>query len=553
MRKLIYIFSFLSLLGCSKDWLELDQPGNIDKPYFVDGETAYEAVIAAYDVQAWRNNLVSLWAVGSVMSDDAVKGGESNGDQQGMYDMMNFNATPQTDVPHWIWDDMYRLIARSNFAVDILIEEDVDGNKVLEMAIVNRGLYDHLDGGFFRYCVDREWHIHHYEKMLYDNAQLISLLSRYDLIHPNKKYKNPVFDTISFLCKYFYTSLFASSIDADNVEGEGKYYTFSQQEISDNFSKVEQEYFQSYFISSVNKPWEDRWHLHGDVNQVSKEKKKIKQKLSGIRATHPSPAIDFKQICSWNSRMVIALVDAAIAYKNEQWAKQAEIVLQKMTTIFLDDTTIYRVVYNHNKKEGCLEDYAWFIAAMIKMGSIHCSGHYFEKAINLVESVINDFFDHEKKLFRYSNEQNLYKVKFEVEDQVIPSSNSIMAQNLLTLYEVTRTEKYQELAIQMFDVVAEKAKKWLPNYSNWMHVKRKFDHSNPKIVMCHVDFPTICDLIQQKKSLDFTYVLEKEVSITLFKGKYNSKNRNIFVCGDQYCFEPVKSIKDAIKLCDEVI
>ena len=135
MRKLIYLFCFLSLLGCSKDWLELDQPGNIDKPYFVDGETAYEAVIAAYDVQAWRNNLVSLWAVGSVMSDDAVKGGESNGDQQGMYDMMNFNATPQTDVPHWIWDDMYRLIARSNFAIDILIEEDVDGNKVLEMEI----------------------------------------------------------------------------------------------------------------------------------------------------------------------------------------------------------------------------------------------------------------------------------------------------------------------------------------------------------------------------------------------------------------------------------
>ena len=138
MRKLIYIFSFLSLVGCSKDWLELDQPGNIDKPYFVDGETAFEAVIAAYDVQAWRNNIVGLWAVGSVMSDDAVKGGESNGDQQGMYDMMNFNATPQTDIPHWIWDDMYRLIARSNFAIDILVEEDVDGNKVLEMDEGNR-------------------------------------------------------------------------------------------------------------------------------------------------------------------------------------------------------------------------------------------------------------------------------------------------------------------------------------------------------------------------------------------------------------------------------
>ena len=70
---------------------------------------------------------------------------------------------------------------------------------------------------------------------------------------------------------------------------------------------------------------------------------------------------------------------------------------------------------------------------MIKMGSIQHSGFYFEKAIHLMEAVINDFFDHEKKLFCYSNEQNLYKAKFEVEDQVIPSSNSIMAQNLLTL------------------------------------------------------------------------------------------------------------------------
>jgi len=141
MKKILYIFSFLSLVSCSKEWLELDQPGNIDKPYFIDGSKAYEAVIAAYDVQIWRNNIVGLWAVGTVLSDDAVKGGESDGDQQGMFDMMNFNATPQTDIPHWIWDDMYRLIARSNFAIDIMVEENVDGTKVLDMDEGNRLRY----------------------------------------------------------------------------------------------------------------------------------------------------------------------------------------------------------------------------------------------------------------------------------------------------------------------------------------------------------------------------------------------------------------------------
>ena len=143
--KKIKIYSFLSLilfsLSCKKEWLELEQPGNPDKPYFIDGARAFEAVVAAYDVQAWRMNVVSLWAVGSIMSDDAVKGGESNGDQQGMYDCMNFNATPNTDLPYWIWDDLYRMIARASFAIDIMIEKDVSDNYVLEMDENNRLRY----------------------------------------------------------------------------------------------------------------------------------------------------------------------------------------------------------------------------------------------------------------------------------------------------------------------------------------------------------------------------------------------------------------------------
>ena len=133
LKKLICFIIVFASASCSKEWLELDQPGNVNKPYFVDQGSAFEAVVAAYDVQAWRMNVVSLWAVGSVMSDDAVKGGESNGDQQGMYDCMNFNATPNTDVPSWIWGDLYRMIARASFAVDIMIEKDASGEYKIPM------------------------------------------------------------------------------------------------------------------------------------------------------------------------------------------------------------------------------------------------------------------------------------------------------------------------------------------------------------------------------------------------------------------------------------
>ena len=126
MKKITLLFIGLSFFSCKKEWLELEQPGNQEKPYFVDAASAYEAMVAAYDVIAWRQNLVALWAVGSVMSDDAIKGGESDGDQQGMYELMTFTATSFTDVPNWIYADMYRLIARANFAIEAIEEIDMD-------------------------------------------------------------------------------------------------------------------------------------------------------------------------------------------------------------------------------------------------------------------------------------------------------------------------------------------------------------------------------------------------------------------------------------------
>jgi hypothetical protein len=133
MKKYLFLLVILIASGCSKEWLDLKQPGNNDSVYFIDASTAFEAVVAAYDVQAWRDNVVALWAVGSVMSDDAIKGGESDGDQQGIFDCMNFSATPNTDVPYWIWRDLYKMVANSSFAIDIMVEKDQNDNYVLTM------------------------------------------------------------------------------------------------------------------------------------------------------------------------------------------------------------------------------------------------------------------------------------------------------------------------------------------------------------------------------------------------------------------------------------
>ena len=132
MKKLTAVLTILmtSVLftSCKKDWLELKQPGLIGTDeYFSTDKEIYEAIVAAYDPTGWQMNNVAFWCVGSVMSDDAVKGGESDGDQQGMYDLMTFSGTGNTDVVSWIYQDMYKVIARANFGIDLVNgSEDLD-------------------------------------------------------------------------------------------------------------------------------------------------------------------------------------------------------------------------------------------------------------------------------------------------------------------------------------------------------------------------------------------------------------------------------------------
>ena len=417
--------------------------------------------------------------------------------------------------------------------------------------MLHRGLYDQLDGGFFRYCVDQYWHIPHFEKMLYDNAQMLSVLSNFDLFNGERRYEKVVSKSIDSIFSHFFDTFFSSSIDADNVDGEGMYYVFSPKEINSNLSLKQQKQFKEYYLGHENKIWEGSWHLHGDFADNSPSKLAIEKELRLIRNTHDMPAIDNKKICSWNAMMVIALIDSAVAYKNTKWKNKGEKLLSDMIDLFLYESTCYRLVYTNSKVTGCLEDYAWIISAMLKVGSVTNAGYWHELAIRWIDITINLFYDDNKKLFVYSNTKDLYKKKFEVEDQVIPSSNSVMAYNLQVLYGITQNNKYQELALEMFSAVANKAKKWLPNYANWMFVNSKFKASKKKVVLNNVDFLEICDFIHASKGQVNTFCLEKESLITLFNLKYDRTIKNIYVCDEWACLNPVQSIEEAVKLSNE--
>ena len=417
--------------------------------------------------------------------------------------------------------------------------------------IAQRGLFDHLEGGFFRYCVDQKWNIPHFEKMLYDNAQMISVFSVFDLLNNDIKYEFLVRKTIDYWLELSSKNqqLFPASIDADNKDGEGAYYVFKKSEIEENLSHQEQNYCQSNFNMTQDMLWENTWHMHRIKYENSEIAKKTISKLEKIRKSKSFPAIDKKAICSWNCMMVIGLLDSSIAYKNTGWLDKAENLLHIVLKQFTNNKyQCNRLVYVDNIIEGTLEDYAWLISATIKIGKIKNSSYWFKLSAHWIEATISKFWVKDKSLFKLSSEQTLFKEVFEIEDQVIPSSNSVMASNLHEIYKITYDKSFLKICKDMLSVIGLNAEKSPSNFTNWMLLSRELNSPKKQYILIGFSVEELLELYHQKEPLDDVYLLEKNSDLTIFKEKYKPNKKNIFICNEKFCMPAVLSIKEAVSL-----
>ena len=413
--------------------------------------------------------------------------------------------------------------------------------------IAQKGLLDHIEGGFFRYCIDSYWDIPHFEKMLYDNGQLISVFSNYDLIIKKNIYKELVVKTIDFWLNIkAENNFFPSSIDADNIDGEGGYYFFKEQQILRSLNKKELEYCQFNFNMNVKSLKENKWHMHKTKTISSVFEENLLLKLKKLRTANTFPAIDLKAICSWNCMMIIGLIDASTTYRNNKWFEIAKSTTHLILKNFTDENQCHRLVYSNKIIKGTLEDYSWLVALTIKMGHICDSVYWFNKSIKWVNITINKFWVEDEYLFAFSESKILYKQNFEIEDHVIPSSNSVMANNLYEIYNVNYNKNYLEIMNKMIRKVGAKAQKWLPNYTNWMMLSNKKKSNNKKYIMVGYETRELWDLHHLKEINDHVYILEKESEILIFKEKYQEKRKNIFICSENSCIANAANINEAV-------
>ncbi|MER2995975.1 thioredoxin domain-containing protein [Pontibacter populi] len=347
------------------------------------------------------------------------------------------------------------------------------------------GIYDQAGGGFARYAVDANWLVPHFEKMLYDNAQLITLYSEAYQVTKNPLYKQVVYETIRFVERELMSEEygFYSSLDADSEGEEGRFYTFTRDELQ-KLLKDEEPLFSKYYnITAAGNFEHGRNILHRLVSDEAFAKenelelevlqemvKEWKRKLMKVRAKRIRPALDDKILCSWNALMLKALADAYCVFGQRRFLEMA---LKNADFIFEKIREGNKLCHSYkNGKatiDGFLEDYALMIAALVRLYEVTFNEEWLIQAKRFTDYTLTNFLDKEDGMFYFTDKtaEKLIARKKEIFDNVIPSSNSVMAINLHLLGLYFDNETYQQTSNRMLDSMTPLILKEPSHLSKW--------------------------------------------------------------------------------------
>jgi uncharacterized protein YyaL (SSP411 family) len=434
------------------------------------------------------------------------------------------------------------------------------------------GIYDQAGGGFSRYSVDSLWKVPHFEKMLYDNAQMISLYSKAWQQSGDKLYKDVVFETLDFIFREMTSPEggFYSALDADSEGEEGKFYVWEKNEIEELFKSMNEpgavEILSDYYSINRDGYWENGNYIllrkFSDEEICKKhaiEQEHLKSMVAGSkrillekRSGRVRPGTDDKVLVSWNSMMIEGLCDAYQAFREEGFLmraeKNAQLILTRMKR---NDGGLYHTYKNGKARiNGYLEDYAFFIQALISLYECTFDEKYIREAASLTEYVYKHFYDEEKGFFWFTSSLDpvLIARKKEIQDNVIPSSNSAMANALFLLGIYLEVERYAETARTMLHHVSPEMVRYGPSYSNWASLYLNISKPFYEIVISG----TQAD--KKRKEIQSQYLPN-----ALFAGSYggssmplllnreNSGKTLIYVCENKTCKLPVEDVASALR------
>lgn len=426
------------------------------------------------------------------------------------------------------------------------------------------GIYDHLGGGFARYSVDAFWKVPHFEKMLYDNSQLVSAYSEAWRRTGRERYKNVVTETLGFIQRELTSPEGAcySSLDADSEGVEGKFYTWSFDEIGQLLgedAKMFCDYYNVHpfgnweetnvlFVLEEESEFAQRWNL--DVAGFRSILAKGRTKLLEARAARVRPGLDDKVLCSWNALMIQGYVDAYLAFGDNSYLEAGRTIAEFIDRKMLIEGQLFRN-YKNNKATipAFLDDYAYLIKAYISLYQATFETSWLTKAGSLLESVQEQFYDKATGLYFFTSSagEQLVNRKMETQDDVIPSSNAVMSLNLFMLGTLIGNHELKERSRAMIlslknDVMAHPA--W---HSVWGQRMLLDLFAVSEVVFTGEQAIQNAEHFREEYFPGVIYAGGDDESIPLLQGRVNGESL-IYVCEDSQCQLPVKKVQEAWKL-----
>ncbi len=433
------------------------------------------------------------------------------------------------------------------------------------------GLYDQIGGGFSRYSTDVKWHVPHFEKMLYDNAQLVSLYSHAYSQTKNDLYKNVVFETLKFVSRdltndegAFYSSLDADSKNEVGILEEGAYYVYQKKEL-EILLKADFPLFKAYYnINSFGK-WEDTYVLIREnedekiakefaisVEEIEKKKENWKQILLDYRNKRPKPRLDDKTLTSWNGLMLKGYIDAYKAFGEKEFLdaalKNASFILK--TQLQNDGSLHHNYKNGKSNINGYLEDYASVVDSFIALYEVTLDQKWIHEAKQLTDYALAHFYNIEKGMFYFTSnlDAQLITRTFEYRDNVIPASNSIMANNLFKLSHYFDETKYAEAAHQMLKNVLAEMENYPSSFSNWLNLLANYkDNFYEVVVVGKVATKKLAEINTAYLPNILVAGSLQESDMPLLKNRYINGETLLYLCENNSCKLPEKDSQKIIE------
>lgn len=435
-------------------------------------------------------------------------------------------------------------------------------SKALEMInltlkkIAQGGIYDQIGGGFARYSVDGEWFAPHFEKMLYDNGQLLTLYAEAYQLTKDAAYKKVIDQTVEWLQREMMHPQggFFSALDADSEGEEGKFYTWTWAELQEALKddiKVAAEFYQLEDTGN----WEHGRNIliRADAQFMDADMAErilgINKKLIAYREKKERPGLDDKIVTSWNAMTISGLVDCYKAFGDDVFLTLAKNAMRFLEEHLIQNKKLYRSFKGkHSTTTGFLDDHAYLIQAYSHLYQVTFDEGYVDKAKHWCDFTLQEFYDAKEGFFFYngSSSESLIARKKEIFDNVIPSSNSVMARNLYQLSVLLPNKEWRTMAESMAGKLAHIIESEPVYMSHWGVLALEMINELAEIVVVGKNAKTLRrEMHQQYLPFSITLGTSTRSDLPLIKGRESTVD-TIYVCYNQTCQLPVHLVGEAL-------